>query len=337
MAVADTLEQLPMTMGYFRLILRSFGDTAERRAAILAGTGVTEAALVDPAADISLRQQVCQFENLNALEGEGWPFKRPDLWSQASHGAVAVAAMSAPDLGAALDIIAIYSRARAPFSRIRVRRTERVIRFDYELEVPLTEAQLLPIVEISFMALHSALGTLLGRFPDEARFRFAGGAPSYDERVREVLGPGVLWDAAVTGLDLPVRLLATTSPFADPALHARAIEELDLALKRLATPLDLRGRVERLLRTVPDGRLDADTAARAVGVSRRTLVRRLSEAGTSFRKLVDTDLSRRASQLLDASTLSHAQIAARLGYSDPTSFSRARRRWIEERERGRGL
>ena len=69
MAVADTLEQLPMTMGYFRLILRNFGDTAERRAAILLGTGVTEAALVDPAADISLRQQVRQFENLNALEG----------------------------------------------------------------------------------------------------------------------------------------------------------------------------------------------------------------------------------------------------------------------------
>ena len=36
MAGADTLEQLSMTMGYFRLILRHFGDTAERRAAILA-------------------------------------------------------------------------------------------------------------------------------------------------------------------------------------------------------------------------------------------------------------------------------------------------------------
>ena len=334
MAVADTLEQLPMTMGYFRLILRNFGDTAERRAAILLGTGVTEAALVDPAADISLRQQVRQFENLNALEGEGWPFKAPELWNQASHGAIAVAAMSAPDLGSALDIIAIYSRARAPFSRIRVRRTARVIHFEYDLAVPLTAAQLLPIVEVSFMALHSALGALLGRFPNEARFRFEGTAPVYAGRVCEVLGPSVHWGAAITGFDLPVRLLTITSPLADPALHARAIEELDLALKRLDAPWDLRGRVEHLLRAVAEGRLDADAAARAVGMSRRSLVRRLREAGTSFRELLDADLSRRASQMLDTNTMSHAHVAARLGYSDATSLSRARRRWKEARERG---
>jgi len=334
MAAADTFEQLPMTMGYFKLILRSFGDTAERRATILAGTDVGEAALVDPSAQISVRQQVCQFENLNALEGEGWPFKAPDLWNQTSHGSIGLAVMTAPDLGAALEIIDRYSRARAPFSRIRLRHTERLIHFDFDLEVPLTEAQLLPIVEISFMSLRAAMETLLGRFPNEARFRFPGAEPGYSKRVREVLGPGVLWNAAVPGFDLPMDLLATTSPLADPALHARVVEELDLALKRLAAPWDLRSRVELLLRAAPDGRLDANAMARAVGVSRRTLVRRLREAGTSFRRLLDTDLNRRASLLLNANTLSHAQIAARLGYSDPTSFSRARRRWIEERERG---
>ena len=47
-----------MTVGYFRLILRSFGTTPERRAAILEGTGVTDATLNDPAASIDLYQQI---------------------------------------------------------------------------------------------------------------------------------------------------------------------------------------------------------------------------------------------------------------------------------------
>ena len=66
-----------MPIGYFRLFLRCFGDTPERRAAILRDTGVTEADLSDPAADISLFQQVRQFANLDALLGEGWVFAAP--------------------------------------------------------------------------------------------------------------------------------------------------------------------------------------------------------------------------------------------------------------------
>ena len=37
--MVEALEQLPMPLGYFRLILRCFGDTPERRAAILAQLG----------------------------------------------------------------------------------------------------------------------------------------------------------------------------------------------------------------------------------------------------------------------------------------------------------
>jgi hypothetical protein len=44
-ATAETLERLPMPMGYFRLVLRGFGTTPKRRAAIMKDTGVTEADL----------------------------------------------------------------------------------------------------------------------------------------------------------------------------------------------------------------------------------------------------------------------------------------------------
>ena len=65
-----------------------------------------------------------------------------------------------------------------------------------------------------------------------------------------------------------------------------------------------------------------------MGVSRRTLVRRLAEAGAGYRQLADAELRGRAERLLLSGAPNHAQIAEDLGYADPTSFSRACRRWF---------
>jgi len=75
-------------------------------------------------------------------------------------------------------------------------------------------------------------------------------------------------------------------------------------------------------------RLGEDEAARRLGVSRRTLVRRLAAEGVTFRGLLDVTLRERARVMLDQRNVSRDAIAARLGYADPTSFSRACRRWF---------
>jgi AraC-like DNA-binding protein len=144
----------------------------------------------------------------------------------------------------------------------------------------------------------------------------------------------VSYGAQHNSITLPSDRLDDLSPFQDNALHARAIEELELAFRQLSQPVDLRVRLTRLLHSMPDGRLDAPTAARALGVSRRTLERRLAETGTGYRQLLDSELKMRASRLLKSGALSHAEIADRLGFTDPTSFSRASRRWFGAGQRG---
>ena len=68
--------------------------------------------------------------------------------------------------------------------------------------------------------------------------------------------------------------------------------------------------------------------ALALGMSRRTLVRRLADAGAGFRALVDTEKKRHAMLLIEAGAMTHAEIAEQLGYADATSFSRSLRRWF---------
>jgi AraC-like DNA-binding protein len=328
MSSTEALERLPMPMGYFRLILRCFGNTPKRRAAILYDTGVTEADLSDPAADISLFQQVCQFGNLNTLLGEGWVLTAEDLWFPTSHGALGVAAITAPNLSGSLADIAEYGRTRAPHVLHVLHRGTSETRLEYDVAVPLEEPLWRALIEASFMSVRAVVVTVLGRMPDSVHYRFACREPAYSDLVRRALGGVVNYGAEGDSVTLPSAGLDELSPLQDKALHTRAIEELKVELQRLSQPLELRVRLGRLLHTMPDGRLSVATAARALGVSRRTLERRLAATGSGYRQVLDDELKERAGRLMESGALSQAEIADRLGFKDPTSLSRAFRRWF---------
>jgi AraC-like DNA-binding protein len=321
-------QQLPMSLGYFRLILRCFGDTPERRAAILAGTGVTDDMLRDPSADISLFQQAQQVENLVALFGDGWALRAPELWTLSSHGPLGVAGVAAPNLAAMVDVITQFGFVRAPFYRTSLRRGRQWSQMDYDLTVDLAESLWRPMMEVSFIGFRAGVASMLAAPPAEAHFFFACAEPEHAPQVRAILGGNVAYGATRNAIRFPTEWLALQSPMADATLYGVALQELQTARARLIGPDGLRDRVERLLKSLPAGRPTADEVARLTGVSRRTLVRRLSEAGTGYRELVDAELRVRAERLLRAGHLSHAQIAEALGYTDASSFSRACRRWF---------
>ncbi len=67
--------------------------------------------------------------------------------------------------------------------------------------------------------------------------------------------------------------------------------------------------------------------ARALGVSPRTLRRRLTESGTSYQALFDEVRAERAAVLLTRRALPVEQVADRLGFAEAASFIHAFRRW----------
>ncbi|MGA9411139.1 MAG: helix-turn-helix transcriptional regulator, partial [Roseobacter sp.] len=64
-----------------------------------------------------------------------------------------------------------------------------------------------------------------------------------------------------------------------------------------------------------------------MGVSPRSLQRLLMEEGTTFSQILDRSKQQRAAQLLMKEDLSLSEIARRIGYSDPSNFGRAVRKW----------
>ena len=93
--------------------------------------------------------------------------------------------------------------------------------------------------------------------------------------------------------------------------------------------LDLRGvqvSIAEVLREIevllPRGHPSIDRAAEALSISRRTLQRRLNEAGVTYGQLVDQCRLDVACKLLEDSKIRLRDVASELGYADPSSFSR---------------
>lgn len=116
---------------------------------------------------------------------------------------------------------------------------------------------------------------------------------------------------------------------ADPYLH-------DLLKRSCEEALARRGKVHYGLRTVVENaiapiiateKVDCGTVARKLGMSRRTLIRRLASEDLSFSEIVGElrfDLARR---YLEDANLSVSQIGWLVGYSEVSAFTHAFHRW----------
>jgi AraC-like DNA-binding protein len=115
---------------------------------------------------------------------------------------------------------------------------------------------------------------------------------------------------------------------ADPYLHAtlkRMAEQLQLAQPG-DTTFERALRV-RLRAALAQGQADPLRMASLLGVSERTLQRRLADAGRSFTEIVEEFRREESARLLCDERVPLIEVASRLGYSEQTSFTRAFRRW----------
>ncbi len=102
----------------------------------------------------------------------------------------------------------------------------------------------------------------------------------------------------------------------EPHLRVALADEL------LDASIEVRVR-NALLEALPAGGANISTVASQMGLSSRSLQRRLSEAGMSFSGLLEDTRTRLAKRYLGATGLSLKEIPYLLGYEGPSSFFRA--------------
>jgi len=106
------------------------------------------------------------------------------------------------------------------------------------------------------------------------------------------------------------------------------IERADTLLTALEDDQSLQGKIEAyILPRLHSGDVTVDMVASAFAMSRKTLHRRLKEEGVTFLSIHDDLKHRMAIEYLTARKVSVNQVAYLVGFSEPSSFVRAFRRW----------
>lgn len=152
--------------------------------------------------------------------------------------------------------------------------------------------------------------------------------PALLQRYLDAFGCPVYFNQPEYRLVLPREVLDLPLPSADPQLHAVLeghARRLLAERSSMQTLVDLaRSRLHQLLQA---GDASRERLADVLGMSSRTLHRRLEEAGSSYRGLLDDLRLEQARELLRDETLGVQEVALRAGFAEPNSFTR----WFRQR------
>ena len=149
-----------------------------------------------------------------------------------------------------------------------------------------------------------------------AQFKaFFGTDVEFGAETDEIVFPAPIASLPVVGRDIYLNELLRR--YADEALASRPKE-----------PVSIRSAVEHLIpELLPHGKASVPEVARQLGMSRRTLSRKLHDERTAFLNMVDELRTALAQRYLSERELPMSEIAWLLGYREVSSFTHAFRRW----------
>lgn len=145
----------------------------------------------------------------------------------------------------------------------------------------------------------------------------------------KALGPNLRFGAEEDRVVLDAAQWATPLPAGDAVLRSVLAEHADLLMKNLPDPgpEPLQDVSAALADALPRGRPELAFVAGQLGVSTRTLQRRLSEQGITWSSLLSRTRQELAERLLLDPSLSVDDVAVLLGYAEASTFHRAFRQW----------
>lgn len=123
--------------------------------------------------------------------------------------------------------------------------------------------------------------------------------------------------------------LETPTAKADKSINKFLVERVEEETKGIeVSPIKIVSDVEILLKdALPSGIPSIVQIGKQMGMSNRTLTRRLSENGITFRALIKQTQEKISKELLMNSSCTVSEIAFQTGFSEQSAFSRAFKRW----------
>jgi AraC-like DNA-binding protein len=238
---------------------------------------------------------------------------------------VTLAALHSETLGEGLRKLARYKRLVCPEKiSIEVKHGEVRLRFEWLLAKVDPPTLLTDIIfaGVLHLAQHGTKTTVKPRRVEFAR-RPANGAI-----LRKYFGCELRFDARHDLMVFDESILELPMVNRNAQMFAILVPGLELALPKNDPARTLADDVSEILSDRMSGdRPTVSNVAKSLGMSARTLQRRLGELGTTYQELLDHVRQRVARRLLTNTNLSMEEVAFLLGFEEVNSFMRAFHVW----------
>lgn len=183
------------------------------------------------------------------------------------------------------------------------------------------------LVEEAFASFMGIGRELAGEDFRPLRVDLAYPAPSHAKDYERIFGCEIRFGQLENAFICEQSLYRMPLKSADPFSHRQLLEFLAYSRQRSRVAVEIIEAVERVLRQKLKERSHLTDVAKELGMSERSLRRRLAESGVSFQVLLDGIRKARALELLANPAMTVEQIAYAVGFTDPHNFRRAFRRW----------
>lgn len=231
---------------------------------------------------------------------------------------------SATTLGACCESLALHFSIVADDTRVELELIDTLhwLRVRVDAHVPAH------VSEFTLAILAVRLRHLLGSSFVPQQVLLPGISPAGTATHQQVFGSNRVYGAPVAAMAICQADWSLPARQADPFLHDM-LKGLatQLSLGHASTPALEQSLRARLRDALPSNDASPARLARLLGLSERTLQRRLADAGRNFSAVVDDFRHEESIRLLSDPQLALVHVAATLGFSEQTSFTRAFKRW----------
>jgi AraC-like DNA-binding protein len=185
------------------------------------------------------------------------------------------------------------------------------------------------MVEAQVIQLLSGLDRILPRDLRPGRLSLAHHRVKNRDAFAKFVKCPVYFDQHDNELEFPKADLELPLSTADNELYTILRNHCDMVLEQTpSSRTDIRVQVEgKIVDRLSTGQANIEKVSRDLGMSSRTLARRLGEAGTTYQKVLSNLRRALAERDLKDGAMTQTEIAFLLGYSDVSSFASAFKRW----------
>lgn len=311
-------------------ILEFYGQDADR---LFRSEGLDPARMQDPNARFPDARVEALWEKAGALISDPcFGLRAARCWHPNMLGALGYAWLASSTLRAAFDRFQRYSRLLADLSDLQLKEAPEgmsvrlVAARQQEREIP-------GLVDASLSAILDMCRVNYGETLDPVSVSLRRDQPTCAGQYFAFYRCPVYFSAPVNELILPLEAIDKPLPTSNKQMASMHDQVVAEALARLEED-DIVTRVKAfVIEQLPSGGISEEAAAAAANISTRTLQRRLRENGQSFGQLTESVRQELAMKYILNPGISLGEISYLLGFSEPSSFSRAFRRWTGETPR----